>query len=399
MRNFGDLLFPVLAQERLAPLGFQITAHAPTTSDPGLGLTPPRSVSDLSDPDLELDGILIGGGYIIHTQPISALVHLQGGDATQATSDLADCWAGASLAGLVRDLPVAWNAPGVPFPFTSGQKPVIALLAQMADYFSLRDAGSARLMEVAGDHAPAIVPDPVAELSRLWHARNLKPVAAGFRARTGVNPDQPILAIHIRDRSLSGLGAERLGRMISEFCDAQGLFPILMGLGQAHDDGTTARLVAQTITVPHLVYDAPQSLTEMAAVLATARAYVGASLHGYIAATSYGVPSALVARPGYGKFAGFVEQTGWDDDLCRDWPAALTRTAGLLSGPVSRPLPDRIGDALDRHWATIAETFSNPPARSPQRNDLLRAYLQLGMQRRTLSWGTQPLHLLSKRTT
>ena len=398
MRNFGDLMFPVLARERLAPHGFRLTAFAPTGSDPGLGLEAPRPIAELFTSDPALDGILIGGGYIIHTQPVSRIVHLVGQDTAAGRSELVDCWAGATLWAALRGLPIAWNAPGVPFPFATGQLPAVAAVAGAADYLSVRDQSSAGLLDPDGKLAPAIVPDPIAEIARFWPRSRLAAAEAAFRARVGLAPEAAILALHIRDRSLSGYGADKLGQRIGEFATAHKLVPVLLALGQAHDDGATAREVARHIASPHIVLEDPPSLMEIAAVTAAARLYIGASLHGYIAATSYGVPAALIARPAYGKFAGYVAHAGWPGDLCRDWDAGLAQASALLAGPPQRPLPDRIGNSLDDHWTAIAAALAAGTERRAARTEFVRRYVNLGVGRRGTGWATSPLQLGTKGT-
>ncbi len=398
MQNFGDLMFPVLARERLTPLGFTVTAVAPTDSDPGMGLGRPRPSSALSDLDWALDGVLIGGGYIIHTQAVSRIVHLEQPSvpAQETPPELVECWAGATLAAAARGIPVAWNAPGVPFPFSTGQQPLVASVAQAAGYLSVRDRSSADLLDPHGQLDVSIVPDPIAELSRFWPRPMLQGVEQACRQRLLIPSEASILALHIRDRSLSGYGAERLAQRIGEFAVAQGLFPVLLAMGQAHDDGAVARSVAHHLSCPHAILDKPVSLQEVAAISAAARIYMGASLHGYIAAASYGVPGALVARPAYGKFQGFVEHAGWPEDLCRDWDLAFDRAATLMTQPARRPLPAQIGAALDAHWARIVTVLSSKANVAERGDALLRRYALQGTHRLGPGWLTAPMHVKRK---
>lgn len=396
MRNFGDLLFPVLAQERLGPLGYEVNTFAPTNSDPGLGLAAPRRINDLFDCAADYAGILIGGGYIIHSQPVSKIVHLTGVSQEQAQiNELADCWIGASLAGATHSRPVAWNAPGVPFPMTRGQRDLVVPVLKMADYLSVRDQSSRELLGVTDLETANVVPDPIAEISRIWPKEELTARAERFIADNGI--EQPILALHVRDRSLLGLGAEKLGKMISDLSRTLGLTPVLLALGQAHQDEKTARNVAEHISVPHAIQDDPASLKDVAAVLAHSRLYAGASLHGYIAATSYAVPGVLIGRPAYSKFAGYVAHTGWSDDLCDDWQTALQRAGMRFAEPQHRALPQHVFDAVDRHWTAIAAVFEKPVLSSADRAVLVSDYVRRGATRRGISWTTSPIHLNKQR--
>ncbi len=71
------------------------------------------------------------------------------------------------------------------------------------------------------------------------------------------------------------------------------------------------------MTGPHVLLDDPLGLREIAAAIADAALYVGASFHGYVTAAVYDVPGVMVARPAFRKFGGFLRQTGRMQDLAR----------------------------------------------------------------------------------
>ncbi|MCA0920128.1 polysaccharide pyruvyl transferase family protein [Pseudooceanicola nanhaiensis] len=393
MQNFGDLLFPVLAAHRLANHGYKVVTHAPTDSDPGLGLPAPRPVEALFDPAQDVDAVMIGGGYIVHGFPVSRFVKLNRAEGeTDNRAELLDCWMGATVAAALRGVPVVWNAPGVPFPFSGRQQATLDAVTDAADYLSLRDAGSAAFLRPSELPTARIVPDPVAEISRIWTAASLAPELAAFRSRHAVPEDRPLLAIHVRDRSLSGLGPEGLARLIDAFAQAHQLLPVLIAVGDAHHDALTAQSVAQHMTGPQVVLNQALSLREIASVLAHARLYVGASLHGYIAASSYGVPGALVARPAYGKFDGYLRHLDRLSDKSLDWAAAFDHAAQLLAGPQTRPLPPAVFDALDRHWQEMRAALDSAGPTAASRSDFLRRYIALCVSRSGPAWLTSPFN-------
>ena len=111
-------------------------------------------------------GILIGGGYIIHAHSLDFLDHYAGAGIGSWCG--AGLWLGATLAAALRDIPLAWNAPGVPHPFSARQHRLLAPALQAASYVSVRDEGSRRLLAPHGAADIAVVPDPIADLPRLW---------------------------------------------------------------------------------------------------------------------------------------------------------------------------------------------------------------------------------------
>jgi polysaccharide pyruvyl transferase WcaK-like protein len=75
----------------------------------------------------------------------------------------------------------------------------------------------------------------------------------------------------------------------------------------------------------------PDLLVDMLALLATARFYVGSSLHGAIASLSYGNRAVVVADEGLSrlcKFSGFLAQVNLSDCLYASWKDAYD---GLVS--------------------------------------------------------------------
>lgn len=387
MDNYGDLLFPLVAAHRLQPAGFRVQPVAPSASRPVFSdALPPIAAAGMLAGEAPVAGILVGGGYIIHAGSTDFLDHYRGADVGPAAG--AGLWLGASLAGALQTIPVAWNAPGVPHPFTSRQHRVIAPLLAALAYWSVRDQGSARLLGEAQDLPAAIVPDPITELPRLWPRAAL---AADFRqllARKKVAGEPRFLAVHVRNRSMAGLEPAWLGAEIGRFAAAHGLTPLLIGIGASHDDPAVARSLTPFLGVPHLLLDDATSLRQITAALAHSELYLGASLHGYIVSTAYGVPGVLLGRPAYHKFSGYLAHTGRTADLAGSWPQAFLRAEAQVLAPACDPRPPAaVQQALDLHWQRILAAFRAP---APPAQAFLHAVLRMGLEDQGLAWALDP---------
>ena len=375
MANYGDLMFPLIAQQRLAAAGVEVVAVAPRGGPPPVpGALPSLGLAEMFESERRADAVLIGGGYIVHTFPLTFIEDYDAGAVTDWGG--AGLWLGATLAGAIRDVPVVWNAPGVPFPLRPSQADAVAAALRAADYVSLRDRGAADLIGAPDDVEVMIVPDTVADLPRLWPRRSLEADFAGLIARKGGTAEDRHLTIHLRRRSVAGVPLAGIAADIDRFAAATGLAPLLVAVGESHDDPALARAISPLITARHVLLDDPMDLREITAALAFAALYVGASLHGYVASAAYGVPGVLVARPSYRKFGGFLAHTGRTADLVRDWPAAFDRAvARLEEGRVA--FPATLADRLDAHWQRVGAVIATGGGKAAAR----RAFLAEARQR------------------
>ncbi|WP_422002595.1 polysaccharide pyruvyl transferase family protein [Reyranella sp.] len=390
MCNFGDLLFPLVAAYRLGLHGLRVIPLSPTGATVGLAdALPSMAIEAVLVERQPARGILLGGGYIIHNHPMHFLDQYE--SAALADWIGAGMWLGATMAAALQDIPVAWNAPGVPHPFARGQRPIIDAALRAADYVSLRDEGSRDLLAPPDDVALSIVPDPIADLARMWPASRLEAPFRDFLARKGASRGQRFAAVHVRNRSLAGIGSGGMAAALDSFARQQGVCPILIAVGQSHEDDVTARDISRQMQVRHLVLDDPVSLVEIAAVIGNSAVYAGASLHGYVAAAAYGVPAVLVALPAYRKFAGFLDHTGRRADLAHDWKSAIGLAVERLAGDPGLGIPSAVSAALDRHWDSVVNALSDPSRRRRERADFMRTCLRIGVARNGPRWLHQPM--------
>lgn len=376
MANYGDAMFPLVAEAQLAPFGIEIRTVAPTARTvPLADAHQPVALADLADLLPQVDGLLIGGGHILHSHPLDLIVDYTGRpEAAWAGPGL---WLGAAALAVQAGVPMMFNGPGMPHPLPRRWQALAHHMASASDYLTVRDNGSARLLQDASGVAPAVVPDPIANIARLWPLASLTEEARGFLAQHDIPADTGLLAVHLRDRSLSGTTPQALAADLDARARQLGLHPVLFALGRAHEDERTAASVARHMTTAPTVYDRPASLRQVTAVLAHCAAYVGASLHGFIVAQAYGVPSLLVTRPAYRKFSGYLDWIGAPEAASPDWSSALDQLDALPLGTRGAGVPDRVIRALAAHWARIAEiAISGSPAAPAEARQAFVAFLQ-----------------------
>ncbi|MCU1244094.1 MAG: hypothetical protein JWN02_4 [Acidobacteria bacterium] len=186
VRNFGDLLFPLIAEAELRQrLGavqlHRFSYHAKTPPDWPYPVT---SVAALPEVVADLDAMLIGGGFIIrfdkdvapgYQPPDPSIPHPTG------------YWLTPALIALQRGIPVVWNAPGMHVnEVPRWAQPLLRLALDRSAYVAVRDEPSrATLAPFVEDDRITVVPDtafgitgllpaePSEELQRLWHAAGI----------------------------------------------------------------------------------------------------------------------------------------------------------------------------------------------------------------------------------
>jgi polysaccharide pyruvyl transferase WcaK-like protein len=353
VENYGDCLFPVVAAHRLSQAGHTITAVSPTNvKTRWADAYPPVAVSDIGAiPDLS--AVIIGGGNIVHNHAANLATYIEAGVDETAYVGL---WAGSTIAGVMRKVPVAWNAPGVPRKFNAvDAKYLVPSHLAAADYVAVRDEASKAALGRHHKTKLHIVPDTAVEISNAWPEALLEPIFNGVLDRLSAPRSERYITIHVKKRAL-GDEVESLVTGIEGLCSRLSAVPILVGLAPCHDDDDAVRAMSARLSIPHVMLDNALSLKEIAASIAMSDAYIGPSLHGYITSYSYGVPSALVARPKLAKFLGFTEQVGRSGDVVETWDEALSQIEARIGRPFRTAETDSfLTEALDAHWGQIIE--------------------------------------------
>ncbi|WP_226580497.1 polysaccharide pyruvyl transferase family protein [Acuticoccus sediminis] len=386
--NYGDLLFPIVAAHRLRPLGWEVVPVAPTMQQTGLeDALQPHALGRLPG-GIAGDAVLIGGGEIVHAWPAAFLEEYRVGDLPAWAYP--SLWLGASLVGALNDLPIVWNAPGVPSPFPEPLRhTAVESALAAADYVAVRDDASMRFLGTGHSANVIVVPDTVLDLARVWPLETLAPAYTALAARKGIPADAALLAVHVRTAGLGSLAMEDLAASIDAFASARGLTPLLVAIGPCLHDAEAARSLSSALTLPHICLDDPRSLREIAAAIAFSRGYVGNSMHGYVTALGYAKPGVIVARPAFRKFSGIADHVGRAQDVVREWQDGLARLADTLGDTVA--VPPSVFDALDRHWSAVAAAIADRDAGRDRRAAFLRRYVSSTLGTAGMGWLLQPV--------
>jgi hypothetical protein len=279
--NYGDLLFPLLAElelkERLGAVTLhRFSYHAKTRPDWPFDVTSVTALPQLID---HLDGLLIGGGFIIrfdkdvapgYFPPAPEIHHPTG------------YWLTPALLALQHNVPVVWNAPG-----TDGKDipawaySLMQTALTLSRYVSVRDESSRSSLEPCTNAPVAVVPDTAFGLPRLLNLAGT-PSAEFTRLCEASGLDRPFIVVQAK------YGLEGFVRFIKNHAEQFRDFRfVALPIGPALGD----REEIIDVDLPGVVrlgyWPSPLVLAEL---IGRSEAVVGQSYHLCITALASGVP-------------------------------------------------------------------------------------------------------------
>lgn len=362
VHNFGDLLFPLLAQDTLSKAcDATIVPVSPVGGTPAelQDCLTPRMLVELLESDLSFHAALIGGGNIVHCLPTALPFYTAAKKSSFAYSDL---WIAPSVS-LPSRCPILWNAPGVPNRFMAHQRDLVRRSLSAASYLSVRDELSREyLLEVDAKAQISVVPDTAWNLDLLWSKQDLKREYDSFFEKAETQPPHSIVIFHVNRRYLSGMHMDGLGRELDKIAEHFDAKAVLIPLAPCHGDVLLAHQLASAMTSRVLVLDSPSSLRVVAALIANAKAYIGSSMHGLVTAAVYGIPGICVANPSMAKFQGLSNFVGRDDLVVENWSTAseLVSSSGFQERSEDfAAAKKRAEQLLQDHWHRIAEIVNS----------------------------------------
>ena len=348
--NYGDLLFPLVAEAELAARlgGVELHRFSYHSRTPPEWPYPVTSVAELPQMASSLDGMLIGGGFLIRFDKDVAPGY---GPPTAEIHHPTGYWLTPALIALQQGIPLIWNAPGMHCnAIPAWAEPLMELALTLSRYIAVRDQPSQQaLARFAGASRIAVVPDTAFGISRLLDG---SPSSELSRLREAAGLTGPYIVIQ------AALGLKSFARFVKNHArrlrDFQFLaLPVGPVLG---DDPAILEEdfpgIVRLPTWPH-----PLLLAEL---IRNAEAVVGHSYHLAITALASGVPVFTPQNLSVGKYSALLDfETLYQLDADRapdpDW--FLSR--------VGRTVPAAAVDArlvpLHDHWDRVAAALDDGP--------------------------------------
>lgn len=347
VQNYGDLLFPILAEIELSQrLGavelIPFSYHAKSLEDWPYKVV---SLADLPNMAIELDAILIGGGFIIRFDsfvapgyvPTESWIHHPTG-----------YWLTPALIGVQQGIPVIWNAPGMHCnEIPQWSHPLLSLVLQCSPYIAVRDEPSKKALEEFVDHDRVkLVPDTAFSLGLHINGHPAQEEARILREQLGLK--KPYVVIQAT-QNLEKL-TDHIKRFRAELPDLEFLL-LRLGPVLCDHEAFIDRELPNTYSLPE--WPSPMVL---AALVAESEGVAGHSYHLAITALCAGVPVFTPSDLSIGKFTALsrfstVYQLSTMD--CDD-PHWLSSRMGRKS-PLD--LMENARDEVSQHWDHVADSI------------------------------------------
>ena len=342
--NYGDLLFPIIAEaeltRRLGTLTLhRFSYHGKTADEWPYAVT---SLTRLPEIAGQLDGVLIGGGFIIRFDktvardyyPPDASIHHPTG-----------FWLTPALIALQHGIPLIWNAPGMhgnDIPHWAA--PLVKLALEHSPHIRVRDALSkTALAELTDTARIEVLPDTAFGLPRLINPQSPSAAFLALCASAGLN--KPYLVVH----TIRGLESF-LHLWSSHGEQFEDLQLLLLPIGPVLGDH--ASVLGDGLQRSRSLPFWPEPLL-LAELLAQAEGVIGHSYHLAISALAFGVPIFSSADLSSGKYTalpshGRIFPLHKDQVIDPHWFRAQ-----LGRQPVSTVTAHAM-EQLDEHWDQVA---------------------------------------------
>ncbi len=342
VENYGDLLFPILAQAELSKRMGEVCVQPYSY----YARTPPQwpfSVTSLTQFPVDaahLDGIVVGGGHIIRFDKGVAAGY---GPPSTAIHHPTGYWLLPGLIGLQNDIPVFWNAAGVHGSVPHWGLPLLKLTLEQSSYISVRNQFSKSELEaINGNVEIQVVPDTAFAISRWVDVADASEEFTTLVTDLGL--EKPYIVIQA-----ASSGMDFFLRMVKNNpASFEGFQFVVLPVGPAVGDDDKHIDFPEAIRLK--AWPKPLVIAEL---IGHAAAVVGQSYHLAITALSFGVPAFSTVSLSRGKlqelsrFSG-IHSLPIEGDIYPPW--FLRRLGKTKDCPALKTTLAQV----DAHWDRIA---------------------------------------------
>lgn len=353
VENYGDLLFPLVAEAELTARLGAVKMHpfSYRAKTPPDWPYPVTSAVELPQRVSGLDGLLVGGGFLIRFDKEVAPGY---GPPTPEIHHPTGYWLTPALIALQQGIPLVWNAPGMHCnEIPDWADPLMELALSLSRYIAVRDKPSqAALARFTDISRIAVVPDTAFAISRLLDEQPSSELSR-LREASGLTGPYVIIQAALGSKSFARFVRNHAHRFQGFQFLALPIGPVLGDHASNLEDDLPG--LVRLSTWPH-----PLLLAEL---IRGAEAVVGHSYHFAITALASGVPVFTPQDLSAGKYSALLDfetiyQLDADREPDPDW--FLARVGRTAPSAAARATLDQLADHWDRAAAALKAGPSTP---------------------------------------
>lgn len=352
IENFGDLLFPVVFKIYLNEYIENIYYFAPNKCTMPNTDIQVNSIKELDEfcRTNKVDSIIVGGGDLAHLRKVPMFIPQVSDD--WITYEPLNLWMTSSMVSKKYNIPLVWNAPGCPIPFSKEEAKIVSILMKNVDYISVRDDEAKKVLSSAVNPSDVkVVPDTVFSISKVMPIDTLNKLFLDTEIpiqRKKYIFFQGNSAISINDR-------ERIAHYLYKLHLKTGMNVLLQPIGFSLGDLEVINEIALFYPDEFIVSSKHLNQFHILSLIANASYYIGTSLHGFIVANSYSVPSLAFNINKYNKTVGFAKLINLENNVCYSTDELFEKFEDIT--PIQNQQKQYLQERIDEHFSTILKVI------------------------------------------
>lgn len=364
VNNFGDLLFPYIVNHFVDEevIHFSLTGSKTSWNDSIVT----KSFYFLDKYAKEASAIILGGGHLISIAP----TNIEEFSKIDNLKKMAypSFWIYPTFLANKYRIPIIWSSVGIQNILSAEFKGIGSEVFKQIDYLSVRDSFSKSIVNKLGVNC-SLLPDTVLDIDKVFPLALLRQTYLDFLIANGISNKKKIAIFHLKNRYLD-CEIEEVSFIIESIAKSFGVVPILIPLGQCHEDDKLLDKIKQINPTFKFILN-NYSLKLVLSLIANSEFYCGSSLHGYIAAMSYNIKGVIIADEqtvSFRKFSGFLNFFKQENFLINSWKNDFEIVEKLKQDYIFKK--DRSDILLKAHWGKINSIIANKKPYSLQKPSL-----------------------------
>lgn len=361
--NFGDLLFPTILSHYIKDYQIDLFSPCGISYMPFNSTTHVYAIEELEEKckQKEYKAIIIGGGDMIRVDsPPSSYYPNQ--------EDFFKLWTLPILLGKVYDIPVLFNAPGVPFSFSKSIKPFVRDILDTVSYISVRDEHARDVLGECDVKNVNVVPDTVLSIAEVYPQNILCASRMKLGKKLNISFENRYIVVqhnrcNIDNEDYLNIIKEGIRRI-----ESKGYKIVFMPIGYVHKDIDFLQKLYCTGDSNQCLIKDKLSPYEMCAILAGSSGYIGTSMHGVVVSYAYGKMALCINTQRYSKIGGVLEQMGHLEWNIQDIAELETVFDSEIQKSVVQD--DSVIQKIEQHFNILKDKIDNE-FRSSTTSDIL----------------------------